>query len=86
MDFDQPGMFTRADALASGYTDDDLRRSRADRTLLSIRRGYFVRSAVYRTLDSSSQHLLLAKAVLSDSADDAVLSHVSAAVLHGMPV
>ncbi len=86
MDFDQPGMFTRADALAAGYTDDDLRRSRADRTLLSIRRGYFVRSAVYRTLDSSAQHLLLANAVLLDSADDAVLSHVSAAVLHGMPV
>ncbi|MFI8567459.1 hypothetical protein ACIGGF_12960 [Rhodococcus sp. NPDC078407] len=86
MDFDQRGLFTRADALASGFTDDDLRRARARRTIVAVRRGWFVRGDVLATLNSAQQHALLAQATYTDSGDDVVLSHVSAAVVLGLDV
>jgi hypothetical protein len=86
MDFDQRGLFTRADALASGFTDDDLRRARAHKSIVAIRRGWFVRGDVFATLDSAQQHALLAQATYADSGDDVVLSHVSAAVVLGLDV
>lgn len=76
-------MFSRTDALAAGYTDDDLRRGRGHGELITVRRGYFVRADVFRTLDAHARHLLLAEAVHSESSSNVVLSHVSAAVLHG---
>lgn len=84
MDFEQPGMFTRTDALGAGYTDDDLRRARAAGELFTIRRGYFIRTDAYQLLDDHERHLLLARAVHSESSTSTVFSHVSAAVLHGM--
>ncbi|SNT29115.1 type IV toxin-antitoxin system AbiEi family antitoxin domain-containing protein [Rhodococcoides kyotonense] len=84
MEFDQPGMFTRAEALATGFTDDDLRRGRATGTIVTVRRGYFIRTALYREMTAHQQHSLLSRAVYQESGNEAVLSHVSAAVVHGM--
>lgn len=84
MDFDQPGMFSRTDALLAGYSDDDLRRGRSSGELLTIRRGHFIRTEVYRTLDDGARHLLLAIAIHAESSTRTVFSHVSAAALHGM--
>lgn len=84
MDFDQPGMFSRTDALLAGYSDDDLRRGRSTGELFTIRRGHFIRTEVYRTLDAAAQHLLLAFAIHAESGTRTVFSHVSAAALHGM--
>lgn len=84
MDFDQQGMFSRTEALARGYTDDDLRRGRASGEIVTIRRGYFVRADVYRRLDAHRRHAVLAEAIYAESSTDAVFSHVSAAVLHRM--
>lgn len=85
MNFDQPGMFSRAEALAAGYTDNHLRRGRAEGELFTIRRGYFVRTALWRSFDAGARHLLLAEAIYRESGANTVFSHVSAAVLHGMP-
>ncbi|RRQ29423.1 hypothetical protein DK926_00635 [Rhodococcus sp. Eu-32] len=79
-------MFTRAEALAAGYTDDDLRRGRAARQIIAIRRGYYIRADLYAKMTATEQHSMLARAVYQDSGAQAVLSHVSAAVLHGMDV
>ena len=84
MDFDQNHMFSRTDALARGYTDDDLRRGRASGELVTVRRGHFIRAEVYRTLDAHRRHAVLAEAIFAESSADTVFSHVSAAVLHGM--
>ncbi|CCQ17656.1 putative uncharacterized protein [Rhodococcus sp. AW25M09] len=86
MDFDQRALFTRADALASGFTDDDLRRARAHKSIVAIRRGWFVRGDVLASLNSAQQHALLAQATYLDSGDDVVLSHVSAAVVLGLDI
>ncbi len=84
MNFNQPGLFSRTEALGAGYTDDDLRRARAHGTLYTVRRGYFVRTEVFQSLDSHARHSMLARAIYLESSTQAVLSHVSAAVLHGM--
>ncbi|MDJ0393921.1 type IV toxin-antitoxin system AbiEi family antitoxin domain-containing protein [Rhodococcus sp. G-MC3] len=82
MDFDQPGMFSRSDALHAGYTDEDLKRARSQGLLHTIRRGYFLRTEVLRSLDPHARHLILAEATYSESSSKAVFSHVTAAVLH----
>lgn len=84
MDFEQTEMFSRVEALARGHTDDDLRRGRASGLLVTVRRGYFIRADVYRTLDPHRRHSMLAEAIYAESSADTVFSHVSAAVLHGM--
>lgn len=84
MDFELPSMFSRSEALASGYTDDDLRRARAEGVLFTLRRGYFVRTEVYRSLDPGARHLALARAIHAESSSSVVFSHVSAAALHGL--
>ncbi|MGA9869723.1 MAG: hypothetical protein WBQ44_01050 [Rhodococcus sp. (in: high G+C Gram-positive bacteria)] len=84
MDFDQPRMFSRTEALAAGFTDDDLRRGRASGELHTVRRGYFIRSEVYSSLGPHARHLALAEAIHAESSNSTVFSHVSAAVLHRM--
>lgn len=83
MEFDQPELFSRADAHRAGFTDNDLRRARTQGSLLAIRPGWFLREPVYRALDAAQQHAILAQATYLDSVEGAVLSHVSAAVIHG---
>lgn len=84
MDFELPSMFSRSEALASGYTDDDLRRARAEGRIRTVRRGHFVRTDVYDALDPQARHAALARAIHAESGSSVVFSHVSAAVLHGM--
>lgn len=84
MDFDQTGMFTRAEALAAGFTDDHLRRARAEGVLTTVRRGHFMRTEVFAALDPRARHVALARAIHSESSSGVALSHVSAAVVHGM--
>ncbi|MDI9894928.1 type IV toxin-antitoxin system AbiEi family antitoxin domain-containing protein [Rhodococcus sp. IEGM 1381] len=86
MDFDRPGLFSRADAHRAGFTDNDLRRARTQGSIVAIRPGWYLRDHVLRTLDGPQQHAILAQATYLDSVDGAVLSHVSAAVIHGFDV
>lgn len=82
MDFD--GLFSRADALASGMSDGQLLRARRRGEVLTIRPGAYVTSEHFGTLDSEQQHLMLARAIALDS--PVVLSHQSAAIAWGIDV
>ncbi|MGV8873433.1 MAG: hypothetical protein ACOH2Q_12970 [Rhodococcus sp. (in: high G+C Gram-positive bacteria)] len=84
MDFAQ--LFSRADAHSAGFTDNDLRRARSQGTIVAIRPGWFLRDQVFRALDTTQQHAILAQATYVDSVDGSVLSHVSAAVVHGFDI
>ncbi|WP_041452269.1 hypothetical protein [Hoyosella subflava] len=54
--------------------------------LLRVRRGTYVPNDVWKTLNHEEQHLLRAIVVAADQRrSDCVLSHVSAALLHGLP-
>jgi predicted transcriptional regulator of viral defense system len=67
-----------------GFDDRELRRMKRDGTLLPVRRGAYVwERPVDRTRDEEHRELIFATA--PQLHDAAVISHGSAAVLHGLP-
>ena len=72
--------------LAAGYSDSELQRLRRGGALAMVRRGAYVGSADRRLGDSVARHALLIAAEAGRVAPSAVVSHVSAAILHGLPV
>lgn len=82
MDDEQGGITRRRSLLAAGFTAGELRRSLRRGDLVPVRRG------VYRDRelppDPESRHAVAVWAALADVAPGSVVSHVSAAVLHGI--
>ena len=74
----------RSQLLARGYTDDEVRRF--GRRLVSVRPGAYVAPDDERLGAPESRHLLAVRAAVSQVATGSVVSHVSAAVLHGIAV
>ena len=70
--------------LAAGVTDDELRRLRAQRRLTALRPGAYVPSDDPRLDDAVACHALAVRAAAHALVADGVVSHVSAAVLHGL--
>ncbi|HYH32013.1 MAG TPA: type IV toxin-antitoxin system AbiEi family antitoxin domain-containing protein [Pseudonocardia sp.] len=81
---DVPDLTLRPQLLAAGYSDDELRRLVRAGLLTPVRRGIYVQGAV--PADVLARHLLHVRAAMGELAGDAVVSHVSAAVLHGLPI
>ena len=73
-----------ADLLRRGFSADELDRLRRSGQLQRVRRGAYVRSSPERL--AANRHRSLVEAALTQFRTDAVVSHVSAAVLHGLPV
>ncbi len=69
---------------AAGFTDDELRRMRAQARLTVVRRGAYVPSADPRLDDAVARHALTVRAAVRTMSADAVASHVSAAAMHGL--
>lgn len=71
-------------SVAQRFDDRDLGRMRRDGTLIPVRRGAYVHERpAERTLAEEHRELILATA--PQLHDGAVISHASAAVLHGLP-
>ncbi|MDH6282127.1 hypothetical protein [Prescottella agglutinans] len=83
MEFDGTPLVFRAEALEHGFTDHELRTARRSRELLAVRPGAYVRATDLARLDAVAQHRLAVLATAS-ACRDAVVSHVSAAVMHGI--
>ncbi|MGI9003582.1 MAG: type IV toxin-antitoxin system AbiEi family antitoxin domain-containing protein [Pseudonocardia sp.] len=80
------GPLLRARLLASGYRDEELRRMQSDGALVALRPGAYVPSTDARLRDPATRHALLVQAVVQQLSPGAAVSHVSAAVLHGLPL
>jgi very-short-patch-repair endonuclease len=78
------GVFLRREAIAAGMTDKTLRRELAAGTLVRVRYGAYTLAEKWATLDARGRHLLLIRAVLRTHPDRVVVSHESAAVVHGL--
>jgi hypothetical protein len=75
----------RADQLRStGYAADEVRRMLRSGSLTAVRRGVYTRGA--QPDDAVLRHALLVRAAVAGLDGSAVVSHVSAAVVHGLPV
>lgn len=67
---------------AQGLGAKEIRRLVRDQELISLRRGAYLTESV----DGYQRHRELIRATIPVLADGAVISHVSAAVLHGLPL
>ena len=81
---DVPELTLRPQLLAAGFSDDELRRLVRTGRLTPVRRGAYVQGGVPD--DALTRHVLQAVAAMRDLAADAVVSHVSAAVLHRLRI
>jgi len=73
-----------AELRAAGYMADELRRMLRSGAVTALRRGVYVEGA--QPDDAAARHALLTRAAVAELDGSAVVSHVSAAVLHGLPV
>jgi hypothetical protein len=86
MDEPPPQVQMRSQLLAGGVTDAELLRMRRSGALADVRRGSYVAPDDKRLRFPESRHALLIEATLPRLGPGAVLSHVSAAVWHGLPI
>jgi hypothetical protein len=83
----QRGVFTSKQAMAAGYSMDEIQRLRRTRPLAqwrSIRRGVYVVNPWWQTLSVLEQHRVGALAVSLVLDELFVLSHQTAAIEHGL--
>jgi hypothetical protein len=80
------GVFTRADARAAGYTDEEVRARLADGRWVRLRRGAYATAKSFGGLDARGRHLLRASAALACLGVPAVASHRTAALALGLPL
>lgn len=81
---DLPELSLRPHLLAAGFSDDELRRLVRTGRLTPVRRGVYVQGGVPG--DVVVRHALRITAAMGELAGDAVVSHASAAVLHGLRI
>ena len=80
-------LLSRAQLLDSGVTDRQLRAAVAANRIIRLHRGFYVRAKDWNQLWWEGQHLMKVLAVrAAGPADGPVFSHVSAAVLWGLPI
>lgn len=79
-----PVPLIRRTLLDSGYSDGEIRRLRRRGTWASVRRGSYLDAETIAPLDGRQRHELLVRAVVAGLKTPAVVSHCSAAVLHGI--
>jgi hypothetical protein len=81
---DPPELTIRAHLLAAGFSDRELRGLVRTGRLTPVRRGMYVQSGMPE--DVHARHALQIAAAMRELAGDAVVSHLSAAVLHGLRI
>ena len=78
---------SRSDALSRGISDAELQRYCRTRAWRRLRPGRFVSRDEFDALPGEHKHRVIAEAVFDATiAPDAVVSHVSAAIFHGLDV
>lgn len=86
MELDPTGLLRRTDALESGLALHEFRALYSSGGWERLARGAYVFSDHHSTLDERERHVLRIMALLPNLADDSIVSHDSAAVLHGLPL
>ncbi|MDQ3324628.1 MAG: type IV toxin-antitoxin system AbiEi family antitoxin domain-containing protein, partial [Actinomycetota bacterium] len=81
----QAGVFTCAQAKLCGYAEAEIQRLVRRGAWVRVRRGAYIERTAWVTADADERHLLKARAVLLALADGSVLSHDTAALVHGLP-
>ncbi|WP_214407062.1 type IV toxin-antitoxin system AbiEi family antitoxin domain-containing protein [Pseudonocardia lacus] len=83
------GLWWRSELLAVGMSDDELRRLRRTGAVARVRPGAYVVAGpeeLRAAEEGAARHRLAVLAAVPRLAPGAVISHVSAAVMHGLPI
>ncbi len=81
------GVITRRDALATGYTERELRTLTGHSgDWVIVRRGCYAERWRWERLDDDGRYALRVRAAVLTSTRPAVVSHTAAAALHAMPL
>jgi hypothetical protein len=80
------GCFTRADALRVGLDDNAIRRALKARLWTRVRWGVYTFTDLWSEQDAVTRHLAAARSVARKLGPAVALSHVSAALDHGLTV
>jgi len=83
---DRPRLILRSGALAASDNDGEIRRLRRNGQWTSAVRGAYFETSAQPRLTPSDRHRLLIETVLPRLTGTPVVSHLSAAVLHGLPL
>jgi len=83
---DRPRLILRSGALAAGYNDDEIRRLRRNGRWTSAARGAYFETSALPRLSPADRHRLLIETLVPRLAGVPVVSHLSAAVIHGLPL
>lgn len=78
--------FLRRDALAVGLTDDVLRGWMRSGFVRRVRHGAYTTPEHWTSLSPEGRHLLTARCVVRSARVQVVMSHTTAALMHGSPV
>lgn len=81
---DLPPLVLRRAALQQGYVDDEIARLRRRGDWVTLQRGAYVEGDL--PTERRARHLLALRATLAGLRAPAVVSHASAAALHGLPL
>ncbi len=79
-------LLLRGELLRQGSTDSEIRTAKADGIITSLRRGAYVSTAALSGMRPEDEHLLAVRAHLAAARSELVVSHQSAAVVHGLPM
>ena len=79
-------VWLRREALADGYSDRKIQALVTSGEWHRVRRGAYCSGELWGRLSRQDRHRVLCRAVLRTAHPSTVLSHVSAAVEHGVPV
>jgi len=77
-------LLRRADLLSQGHSDNRIRRALRAGALTSIAPGFYLSSIEFSGLEPVARHRALVWALVPGLAGDPVVSHLSAAVVHGL--
>ncbi|MFC0450073.1 hypothetical protein [Rhodococcus jostii] len=86
MEHDPGELICRQDALAAGFTDDEIRRLYTRGGWRRLGHGAYLGESEFEQATPEARHRLLIDATVPRMSSDAVLSHQSAAVMYGLPV
>ncbi|SDO97905.1 Transcriptional regulator, AbiEi antitoxin, Type IV TA system [Nakamurella panacisegetis] len=85
LDIDRKPLLIRRELMATGYSPAEVERARASGEIRSVHRGVYSPAEYFDRQDLRGQHVLRARAA-AHAAPSVVVSHISAAALHGLPV
>lgn len=81
----QHGVFLRRQAIECGCSPEEIRQHVRKKEWTAIRRGAYVATATWNSMDRAQRYRALCHAVAAKIGDGAVLSHTSAVSLHRLP-